>query len=78
MFFSLALTLTCNCLTDETFFIFYLRARALRVAPYSNFSSLRDCVGLKVPQGLQAIHHMCVLLPTTTTAVLVSLVSDDA
>jgi len=35
------------------------------------------CVGLNVPQGLQAIHHMCILLPTTT-AVLVSLVSDDA
>jgi hypothetical protein len=43
MFFSLALTLTCNRLTDETFF--YLRARALCVAPYSNFSSLRRVKG---------------------------------
>jgi len=45
MFFSLALTLRCNRPTDETFF--YLHARALCVAPYSNFSSLHRVKGTR-------------------------------
>ncbi len=44
MFFSLALTLTCNRLTDETFFFIYAPV-PLCVAPHSNFFSLRRVKG---------------------------------